>query len=135
MPHKGVHMNPVLRTAVVTAVWLLVQGFVGLRLLGLKGRPYKALSVVLHIFLFLPIAAGWFYTVAGLSTVSGNHVRTWIAEIVIGLTVVLLLVGGSILTAGKKVPAPKGLVLTHQIGAAAALTGSLAGIVCLLLGV
>jgi hypothetical protein len=127
-------MGPVLRTAVVTAIWLLVQGFVGGLLLGRKGRPYKALVVVLHIVLFLPVAAGWAYTVSGLSTVSGSHVGSWIAEIVMGLAVVVLLAGGVILTAGRKVPAPKGFVLSHQIGVAAALTGSLAGIVCMLLG-
>jgi len=44
-------MGPVLRTAVVTAAWLLVQGIVGLLLLGRKGRPYKAFIVVLHILL------------------------------------------------------------------------------------
>ena len=128
-------MGPVLRTAVVTAAWLLVQGIVGLLLLGRKGRPYKAFIVVLHILLFLPITAGWVYTVSGLSTVSGNHVGTWIAQIVMGLAVVSLLVGGSILTAGKKVPAPRGFVLAHKIGAAAALAGSLAGIVFMLFGV
>jgi hypothetical protein len=128
-------MGSILRTAIVTAVWLLVQGFVGALLLGRKGRPYKALIVVLHIVLFLPIAAGWAFTVYGLSTVPGNHVRSWIAQIVMGLAVVALLVGGSILTAGKKMPAPKGLVLSHQIGVAAALIGSLAGIVCMLFGV
>ena len=128
-------MGSVLRTAVVTAVWLLGQGLVGGLLLGRKGRPYKAFIVVIHVILFLPIAAGWVYTVQGLSTLSGNHVGSWIAEIVMGLAVLALLVGGSILTAGKKVPAPKGLVRTHQIGMAAASLGSLAGIVCMLFGV
>ena len=128
-------MGAVLRTAVVTAVWLLVQGLIGLLLLGRKGRPYKAFIVVIHIIVFLPIAAGWAYTVSGLSTVSGNHVGSWIAQIVMGLAVVLLLVVGTILTAGRKIPSPRGLVLTHKIGATAALTGSLAGIVCMLFGV
>jgi hypothetical protein len=128
-------MDPVLRTAVVTGVWLLVQSLVGVLLLRRKGRPYKAVIVALHIFLFLPITAGWIYTVSGLSTVSGNHVGSWIAQIVMGLAVVSLLAVGSILTAGRKVPAPRGFVLTHQIGAAAALAGSVAGIVCLLVGV
>lgn len=128
-------MGSVLRTAIVTGAWLLAQGLVGSLLLGRKGRPYRALVVVIHIFLSLPITAGWIYTVSGLSAVSGNHVGSWIAEIVMGLAVVSLLVVGSILTAGKKVPAPKGFVRTHQIGAAAASIGSLAGIVCMLLGV
>ena len=128
-------MGPVFRTAVVTAAWLLIQGLVGILLLGRKGRPYKAFIVVIHVFLFLPITAGWVFTVYGLSAVPGNHVGAWIAQIVMGLAVVSLLVVGSILTAGKKVPAPSGLVLTHQIGAAAALAGSLAGIVCMLVGV
>ena len=128
-------MGSVLRTAVVTAVWLLAQGLVGGLLLGRKGRPYKAFIVVIHIFLFLPIAAGWVFTVFGLSGVSGNHVGSWIAQIVMGLAVVSLLVGGSILTAGTRVPTPKGLVRTHQIGMAAASLGSLAGIVCMLFGV
>jgi hypothetical protein len=90
--------------------------------------------VVIHIILFLPIAAGWFFTVSGLSTVPGNHVGSWIAQIVMGLAVASLLFGGPILTAGKTVPAPRGLVLTHQLGMAAALLGSLAGIVCMLFG-
>jgi len=124
-----------LRTAVVTAVWLLVQGFVGLLLLGRKGRPYKALIVVIHIIVILFITAGWVYTVSGLSTVAGNHAGSWIAQIVMGLAVVSTLVGGSILTAGRKIPAPRGLVLTHKLGATAALIGSLAGIVCMLFGV
>jgi hypothetical protein len=128
------HMDPVLRTAIVTAAWLLVQGLVGILLLGRKGRPYKALAVVLHIVVFLPIAAGWAFTVQGLSALPGAHIGTWIAQVMMGLAVVLLLVGGTILTAGKKVPAPTGLVLAHRIGAAAALAGSLAGIVCVLLG-
>jgi hypothetical protein len=128
-------MGPLLRTAVVTAAWLLVQGIVGALLLGRKGRPYKAFIVAIHIVLFLPIAAGWAYTVSGLSAASGNHVGSWIAEIVMGLAVASLLVVGSILTAGRKVPAPKALVRTHQAGMAAASIGSLAGIVCMLLGV
>ncbi|MGO9309396.1 MAG: hypothetical protein ACLQDL_10280 [Spirochaetia bacterium] len=128
-------MGPVVRTAVVTGAWLLVQGFVGALLLGRKGRPYKALIVVLHIVLFFPIAAGWAFTMYGLSTASGNHVWSWIAQIVMGLAVVSLLVDGLILIAGKKVPAPRGSVLRHQFGAAAALLGSLAGIACMLLGV
>ena len=128
-------MGPVLRTAVVTAVWLLVQVLVGALLLGRKGRPYKAFIVVIHVFLFLPITAGWVFTVYGLSAVSGSHVGSWIAQIVMGLAVLSLLVVGSILTAGKNVPAPRGFVLIHQIGAAAALAGSFAGIVCLLVGV
>ena len=128
-------MGPVLRTAIVTAVWLLVQALVGALFLGRKGRPYKAPVVVIHIvLLFLPIAAGWYFTVSGLSTVPGNHVGSWIAQIVMGLAVVSLLVGGPILTAGKTVPAPKGLVLTHQLGMGAAALGSLAGIVCMLVG-
>jgi hypothetical protein len=128
-------MGPVLRTAVVTGVWLLAQGVVGRLLLRPKGRPYKAFIVVIHIVLFLPIAAGWVYTVLGLSTVPGNHVGSWIAQIVMGLAVASMLVVGSILTAGKKVPAPGAFVLTHTIGTAVALTGSLAGIVCILSGV
>ena len=128
-------MGPVLGTAVVTAVWLLVQGLVGWLLLRPKGRPYRAFIVVIHVILFLPIAAGWVYTVLGLSTVSGNHVGSWIAQIVMGLAVFSQLVSGSILTAGRKVPSPRGLVLIHTIGMAAALIGSLAGIVCMLSGV
>jgi hypothetical protein len=128
------HMGLVLRVAVVTAVFLVAQGVVGGLLLGRKGRPYKVPIVVIHIILFLPIAAGWFYTVSGLSTVPGNHVGSWTAQVVMGLAVVSLLVGGLTLTAGKTAPAPKGLVLTHQLGMAAALTGSLAGIVCMLFG-
>ena len=128
-------MGPVLRTAVVTAVWLLVQGLIGFLLLGRKGRPYKALIVVIHIIVILFITAGWVYTVSGLSTVSGNHVGSWIAQIMMGVAVILQLVVGSILTAGRKIPAPGGLVLTHKIGAAAALIGSLAGILCMLFGV
>ncbi len=126
-------MGPVLRTAVVTAVWLVAQDLVGL--FGLQGRrPYKALLVVIHIVLFLPIAGGWFFTVYGLSAVSGAHVGSWIAEIVMGLAVLSLLVVGVVLTAGRKAPAPRPLVLGHQVGAAAALLGSVAGIVCMLLG-
>jgi hypothetical protein len=132
---KEMLMGAVLRTAIVTAVWLLVQGFIGHLLLGRKGRPYKAILVVIHIIVFLPIAAGWAYTVSGLSTVSGNHVGSWIAQIVMGLAVASLLVVGSILTAGRKIPSPRGLVLTHKIGATAALIGSLAGIVCMLSGI
>lgn len=128
-------MGLVLRTAVVTAAWLLVEGLVGILLLGRKGRPYKAVIVVIHIAVFLSISAGWAYTVSGLSKLSGNHVGSWIAQIVMGLAVVSQMVVGSILTAGKKLPAPRGLVLTHTIGAPAALIGSLAGIVCMLFGV
>ena len=128
-------MGPVLRTAVVTAIWLLVQGLIGHLLLGRKGRPYKAIIVVIHIIVSLPIAAGWAYTVSGLSTMSGSHVGSWIAQIVMGLAVVSQLVVGSILTAGRKIPSPKGLVLTHKIGRMAALIGSLAGIVCMLFGI
>src|SRR5271157_4402571 len=113
MSYKEIQMGSTLRTAVVTAVWLLVQGLVGVLLLGRKGRPYKAPNAVIHIFLFLPITAGWVFTVYGLSAVSGNHVGSWIAQIVMGLAVLSLLVVGSILTAGKNVPAPSGLVLTH----------------------
>ena len=127
-------MGPVLRTAVVTAAWIVVQGLVGFLLLGRNGRPYKALIVVIHIIVFLYIAAGWFYTVQGLSTVSGNHVGSWIAQIVMGLAVVSQVVVGAILAAGRKVPAPVGLVLVHKVGIAVALLGSLAGIVCLLSG-
>ena len=128
-------MGPLLRTAVVTAAWLVVQGFVGCLLLGRKGRPYKAFIVVIHIIVSVFITAGWFYTVSWLSTMSGNHAGSWIAEIVMGSAIVSQLVFGSILTAGRKVPAPKGFIRVHQIGAAAALTGSLAGIVCILFGV
>ncbi len=127
-------MGSVLRSAVVTGAWLLVQGLVGGLLLGRKGRPYKVPIVVIHIALFLPIAAGWVFTVQGLSAVPGTHTGSWIAQTAMGLAVVSLLVGGSILTAGKKVPAPKGFVLTHQIGMAIALLGSLAGVVCMLIG-
>ena len=127
-------MGPVLRTAVVTAAWLLVQDLVGILMLGRKGRPYKALGAVIHIIVFLFIAAGWGYTVSGLSTLPGNHIGSWIAQVVMGLAVVVTLVGGIILTAGRKIPAAQGLVLTHKVGAAAALAGSLAGIVCMLLG-
>ena len=135
MSYREAYMGSVLRTAVATAVWLLVQGLVGGLLLGRKGRPYKAYIAVIHIILFLPIAAGWAFTVYGLWTLSGNHLGSWIAQIAMGLAVVSLLVGGSILTAGKKVPAPKGPVLAHQIGMAVASLGSLAGIVCMLFGV
>ena len=128
-------MGPVLRTAVVTAVWLLIQEFVGFLMLGRKGRPYKAVGAVIHIIVFVFIAAGWGYTVSGLSALPGSHVGSWIAQVVMGLAVVLALVGGIILTAGRKIPAPQGLVLSHKVGAAAALAGSLAGIVCMLLGV
>ena len=127
-------MDPVLRTAVVTAGWFVVQGLVGALLLGRKGRPYKAWRVVIHIILFLPIAAGWSYTVSGLSAEPGNHVGSWVAQAVMGLAVASLLVSGSILTGGRKIPAPTGPVLAHKIGVAAALAGSLAGIVCLALG-
>ncbi|HUZ17740.1 MAG TPA: excinuclease ABC subunit UvrA [Spirochaetia bacterium] len=89
---------------------------------------------MIHIIVFLYIAAGWFYTVQGLSTVSGNHVGSWIAQIVMGLAVVSQVVVGAILAAGRKVPAPVGLVLVHKVGIAVALLGSLAGIVCLLSG-
>ena len=123
-----------MRTAVVTAAWLVVQALVGL--LGLKGRrPYKAVIVVIHVVVAVFIAAGWFYTVSGLSAVTGNHVGSWIAQTVMGLAVVSLLVAGVILTAGRKVPAPKGLVLAHHAGTAIAAAGSLAGIVCMLAGV
>ena len=128
-------MADVLRTAVVTAAWLLAQSLVGWFLLRPKGRPYKAIVVVIHIILFLPIAAGWVFTVYGLSTASGNHAGSWIAQVVMGVAVFSLLVVGSILTAGKKLPAPRGFVLAHLIGMAAALLGSLAGIVCMLFGV
>ena len=128
-------MGPVLRTAIVTGVWLLAQGCVGWFLLRPRGRPYKAFVVVIHIVLFLPIAGGWAYTVQGLSTVPGSHTGSWIAQIVMGLAVFSQLVFGSILTAGRKVPAPGGFVRAHTIGVAAALTGSLAGIVCMLSGV
>ena len=101
MSYREAYMGSVLRTAVATAVWLLVQGLVGGLLLGRKGRPYKAYIAVIHIILFLPIAAGWAFTVYGLSTLSGNHLGSWIAQIAMGLAVVSLLVGGSILTAGK----------------------------------
>ncbi len=128
-------MNAVLRTAIVTAIWLLLQGLVGFLLLERKGRPYKAYIVVIHIILFLPIAAGWFYTVYGLSAVAGNHFGSWISQVVMGLAVVWLLVVGIILTAGREVPAPKGLVLGHKVGMATASLGSVAGIVCMLFGV
>jgi hypothetical protein len=129
------HMADVLRTAVVTAAWLLAQSLVGWFLLRPKGRPYKAIVVVIHILLFLPIAAGWVFTVYGLSAASGNHAGSWIAQVVMGLAVFSLLVVGSILTAGKKLPAPRAFVLVHKIGMSAALLGSLAGIVCILSGV
>jgi hypothetical protein len=119
----------------VTGVWLLAQGLFAWFLLRPKGRPYKAFIVVIHIVLFLPIAGGWFYTVQGLTTLAGSHVGSWIAQIVMGFAVFSQLVSGSILTAGRKVPAPGDFVLTHTIGMAAALAGSLAGIVCLLSGV
>ena len=123
-------MGAVLRTAIVTAVWLLVQGVVGLP--GLKGRrPYRAWILVVHIIVSLFIIAGWVFTLSGLSRVPGNHLGSWIAEIVMGLALVALLIGGSILTAGRKVPAPTGLVLAHHIGAGVALLGSLTGIVTL----
>lgn len=123
-----------LTVAVVTAAWVLVQGLIGALLLRRKGRPYKVPIVVIHIVLFLPVAAGWVFTVQGLSTASGTHVGSWIAEIVMGLAVGSLLVSGSILTTGKKVSAPKGVVLAHQTGVAVALLGSLAGIVFMLFG-
>ncbi len=120
-------MGPVLRTAVVTAAWLLVQGIVGLLLLGRKGRPYKAFIVVLHILLFLPTTAGWVYTVSAYRQC---------LEITLGHGLLRLCwVGCSLSAAGKKVPAPRGFVLAHKIGAAAALAGSLAGIVLMLFGV
>ena len=128
-------MGIVLRSAVVTAAWLVIQGFFGGLLLGRKGRPYKAFLVVIHIVLFLFIAAGWVSTVYGLSTLSGRHGGAWAAQAVMGLAVLWLLVGGAVLTAGRNVPAPGGLVLSHKVGMAAALLGSLAGIVCMLLGV
>ncbi len=90
---------------------------------------------MIHVIVFVFTAAGWFYTVQGLSTVSGSHVGSWIAQMVMGLAVVSLLVGGIILTAGRKVPAPRGSVLAHYLGGAVALLGSLAGIVCMLSGV
>ncbi len=124
-------MDFVLLTAVVTAVWVLAGGFVGVFLLAPKGRPYKAWRLVIHIILVIPIAAGWVFTVQGLSNVSGNQVGSLIAEIVMGLAVVSLLVSGPILAAGKEVPAPRGFVLAHQIGMAVALLGSFAGIVCI----
>lgn len=125
-------MSDLLRTAVVTAAWLLAQSLVGWFLLGPKGRPYKAIVAVVHILVFLPIATGWVFTVYALSTAGGYRVGSWIAEVVMGLAVFSQLVVGIILTAGKKRPAPRGLVLAHTIGTAAALAGSLAGIVCML---
>ena len=123
-----------LRTAVVTFVFLLVQGLIGALLIGRRGRPYRAVPVVVHIVLLLFISGGWFYTVSGLSAAAGNHLGSWISESLMGLGVLLLLAGGVILTAGRKVPAPRGLVLTHQLGTAAAFVGGVACIVCLLAG-
>jgi hypothetical protein len=127
-------MDPVLRTAVVTAGWVVVQILVGYLLLRPKGRPYKAYKVVIHVIVMVFVAGGWFYTVSGLSGMSGSHVGSWIAEILMGLAVAWLLASGVVLTAGRKVPAPRGLVLGHQVGNAAALLGALAGVLCLLLG-
>ena len=128
-------MGAVLRSAIVTAAFLLVQGAFGGWLLGRRGRPYRWYIVVIHVILFVFIAAGWFFTTQGLSAVAGNHVGSWIAQILMGLGVALLLVGGLILAAGRKVPAPRGLVGIHQLGTGAAILGSLAGILFMLLGI
>jgi hypothetical protein len=128
-------MDPLLRTAVVTAGWALIQVLIGYILLGRKGRPYKIPIVALHLLVFLFIAAGWFYTVQALTAAPGNHALTWTAEAVMGLAIVLQLVGGFILVVGRKVPAPKKVVLIHQIGMWVVLGAALVGIVCLLLGV
>jgi hypothetical protein len=128
-------MDPVLRTAVVTAAWVVVQSLVGYLLLRPKGRPYKAWKVVIHVIVFVFIAAGWGYTVSGLSALQGSHVGSWIAEAVMGLAVLWTLVGGVVLVAGRVVPAPKRLVFGHQLGNLVALLGALAAIVCMLAGV
>ncbi len=127
-------MGLVLRTAVVTAAWIVVQSLIGYLLLRPKGRPYKAWKVVIHVIVFVFIAAGWGYTVSGLSSLQGSHLGSWIAEVVMGLAVLWTLVGGIVLTAGRVVPAPKAMVLAHQVGNLVALLGSLAGVVCMLAG-
>jgi hypothetical protein len=132
---KERYVSDLLRTAVVTGAWLLAQSIFGWFVLRPRGRPYKAIFVVIHIALFLPIAAGWCFTVYALSIAGGPRAGTWIAEVVMGLAVLSQLIVGLILTAGRKRPAPGGFVLVHTIGMPTALLGSLAGIVCTLLGV
>jgi len=128
-------MSHVLLTAVVTTAWVLVEGLVGRLWLGRRGRPYRTPAVVIHIVLFLPVAAGWFFTVQGLLAAPGDHVGSWIAQVLMGLAAVGLLVSGSVLTAGRKVPSPRGPVVSHWIAIALTLLGSVAGIVCMLSGV
>jgi hypothetical protein len=121
--------------AIVTFAWLLIQGFVGARLLMPKGRPYKVPVAVLHVLLFLPIAAGWYYTVTQLTMETGSHPGSWISEIVMGAGVAWMLIVGIMLIGGRKIPAAKGLVDAHRLGMLVVTLGGLGGIVSMLIGV
>jgi hypothetical protein len=121
--------------AVVTLAWLLLQGFVGARLLMPKGRPYKVPIAALHVVLFLPIAGGWFSTVAQLAKESGPHLGSWISESAMGIAVVWMLVVGIILVSGRKAPAPKAFTNAHRLGMMVIAPASIAGIICMLVGV
>ena len=86
-------MNSVLLKFVVTGLYVLVNGSLGLWI-GSKGKPYGKIKIGIHIILSLGVLAGFISIIYELSTLNQPKTLAIIALIVMGLTLLCNLFTG-----------------------------------------
>lgn len=123
-------MNPVLKFVIVTGVWFLITGALGVYL-ARKGRPYHAVIMVIHGILSLFIIAGVISCIYGLQGIINNKLFSTISIYLMGLASVVKIISGlSIVIIKNGNPI---LILFHKIGTFLMIISIIASIIFLAL--
>lgn len=106
-------MNSVLKFVIVTGVWFLITGALGVYL-ARKGRPYNARIMIIHGILSLFIIAGVISCIYGLQGIINSKLFSTISIYLMGLASVVKIISGFLIAFNKN-DKPI-LVLFHRIG-------------------
>ncbi len=125
-------MDSVLISMVVTAGFFMVTATLGYRL-GRSTKPYPAVKLAAHIFLFLFVASGVIASAYKLQGVPGDKLYSTIAIYMAGLTVLSNFVIGFCMAVIKR--KNRNLVMAHKFSTSLMAISILAGILFLTAGI
>ena len=105
-------MEAVLLKVVVTGLWVLLTGTIGL-FLGKKGKPYGKGKLIVHVILLIFVLAGWISCFYELLGIDQPKTGAFVFLCIFGITILTNLVSGVIMIASKELL--KTLPITHKI--------------------